>query len=45
VGGTVQSEVVASQLPPRQEGPFVGSQLAPTSGRSTQVLVVASQTV
>ena len=42
--GSVQVSVVPSQVPPRQLGPYVGLQLAPTTGRSTQVLVVASQT-
>ena len=43
-GISVQVAVVASQAPPRQDGPApVGSQAAPTAGRSTQVLVAASQ--
>ena len=42
--GSVQVSVVASQEPERQLGPFVGSQLIPVVGRSTQVLVAASQT-
>jgi len=41
--GSVQVIVVASQLPPRQLGPYVRSQLAPTTGRSTQLPPVGSQ--
>ena len=42
VGVSRQVDVVRSQVPPRQAGPF-GSQAAPTNVSSTQVLVVVSQ--